>query len=561
MKKRLLTLFFLLIVLLKTNAFQHQKLTRQEWISDIDRLDEIIRTVHPNPFSRIGSSEWEERISDLKNQAGLVTDQEMSVNIASTVSAIKDGHTLIDFNDKLGFGRWYPIRFYLFEEGLYVTVTLPKNKKIIGGRVLLFQGLSPQEVIHKVSGVVSLENEFHGRNLAPIFLSNQTLLETFGIVKKDSPLNIKVELPSGELLDQEIESVESWYSPNYRFWGELFGPPIDQYESYVTPFEGGKNPLEYRKHSETAPPYYANRSPFWFRYDSINKTLLFQFNFAAELGDESFDQFLNRMLLSANKVEIEKFIIDARYNFGGNGNMMNSLVHTLIKLQVGQNDMRFYTLIGRQTFSAGIMLVSESIKHFNAILVGEPAGAGLNSFGDPRSYTLPHSELTLNVSSVYWQLGHPNNNDSYIKIHFPLLPKAADYFSGIDRAYNKVVNNELLFLSEILKGKSSAENTQIMQELRNKYSSFYWWYPFERNQDLLINQIDLLAKKNLNGAIQLVKLWFDLEPSEIQAVEKLAELYEMSNQNEEAKKCFATMLELDRFRTDVRKRIAELDKK
>ena len=100
-----------------------------------------------------------------------------------------------------------------------------------------------------------------------------------------------------------------------------------------------------------------------------------------------------------------------------------------------------------------------------------------------------------------------------------------------------------------------------MQELRNKYSSFYWWYPFERNQDLLNNQIDLLAKKNRDGAIQLVKLWIDLEPSKIQAWEKLAELYEMSNQNEEAKKCFATILRLDRFRTDVRKRIIELDKK
>lgn len=497
-------------------GFSHAiELGEEKWLEDIDFLEQTIREIHPDPFSKINEEDWASNISNIRDKAGKISDAELAVILSQLVANLGDGHTNLEPNDDLGFNLWFPIRFYKFEKGLYITVAHSAYKELVGTKVLNINGSKPAEVLEAVSTVIGADNFFQKIELAPAFMSNATLLYTFGFLNDKDTLELVVEFPDGEKRNVTINAVASWYSPNYRFWGELFGPPHDDYDGYVTPFEGGKPPLQYRVQSELAPPYYANRSPFWFRWDEANKTLLFQFNFAAELGNESFADFRKRMWDFIDNHQLEKFVIDVRYNFGGDGSMMLPLVHDIIKRETINQPGRLFVLTGRQTFSAAVMLLGHLRTHTEAVFVGEPAGAPLNNFGDPVTVTLPNSQMSLNVSSLYWQMGHPNNKKDLVYIDFPVSQSAADYFAGTDTVYEVVTGEEpLIPLLQIFLSKGGDAGLQAYEDRKSLYQGISWWRPLEEDDDLLSRAVDnLLARGDISGAKSLLHVWSEVEPN------------------------------------------------
>ena len=107
------------------------------------------------------------------------------------------------------------------------------------------------------------------------------------------------------------------------------------------------------------------------------------------------------------------------------------------------NNDRLVVLTGRQTFSAAVMLVAALGDHTDAIFIGEPAGAPLNSYGDPTSISLPSGRLELVVSTLYWQLGHPSNRETTIPVNMCVPNRARDYFAGRDMAWDIATSIEI----------------------------------------------------------------------------------------------------------------------
>ena len=56
-----------------------------------------------------------------------------------------------------------------------------------------------------------------------------------------------------------------------------------------------------------------------------------------------------------------------------------------------------------------------------AIFVGEPTGDPPNGYGDPKRTVLPNSGLTVQVSTLYWQVSNPKDKRDAIA---PLIPAA-----------------------------------------------------------------------------------------------------------------------------------------
>ena len=77
-----------------------------------------------------------------------------------------------------------------------------------------------------------------------------------------------------------------------------------------------------------------------------------------------------------------------------------------------------YILTGGKTFSAAVMVLDQFIKHTSATLIGEPAGAALNSFGDPIKRKYSRTGLLLKVSTLRHQLGESSDIREFMPLMF-----------------------------------------------------------------------------------------------------------------------------------------------
>ncbi|NKB39426.1 MAG: hypothetical protein GKR93_20015 [Gammaproteobacteria bacterium] len=416
------------------------------WLRDIDALDMLLRQHHPDPFFRTGEGAWLDGLATarklIRNGA---SDAAISTQLMSTVAHLKDGHTRLEPVKIDAFASWLPLRFYKFDEGVHVTVATDQNADLIGKRVISVSGSLIEDVWTKVALATAGDNVFQVMEGAAALLSNAGLLAATGVIENPiEPITLVFEDNEGTQVTRTIPIINSWYSVNFRNWGELFGPPFDPFDIYKTPFHDEKTPLAYRDPpNATDAPYYASRKPFWARLNNKETVLTFQFNFFADIGDIGWDDFRNQMWKMLDQARPDRFVIDLRYNFGGDGRMVRAFINELLARPEYANNSRLVVLTGRQTFSAAIILVAALKDHTDAIFVGEPAGAPLNQYGDPTSLSLPSGRLELAVSTLYWQLGHPSNRVNTIPVNKCVATKAKDYFAGRDIAWNTAASLEI----------------------------------------------------------------------------------------------------------------------
>ena len=88
---------------------------------------------------------------------------------------------------------------------------------------------------------------------------------------------------------------------------------------------------------------------------------------------------------------------------GGTYNPDKDELAKLIADKMSSQGIKCYVLIGRNTFSSGV-LQAYKLKTLGATLVGEPTGGALDHFGDRRQLSLPHSHLIINYSTKFFNL-------------------------------------------------------------------------------------------------------------------------------------------------------------
>jgi hypothetical protein len=416
------------------------------WLTDIDALDQLLRQHHPDAFFRTGEGAWQSGLANARNLARAgASDATITMELMSAVAHLGDGHTRLEPVEIDSFANWIPFRFYDFDEGVFVTVAAEPYADLIGSKVISIAGNGIAEVLSKVGRATAADNAYQLKEGSSALLSNAGLLATSGVIEDPTePVKLVFEQSADKPLTRSVDTVHSWYSVNFRNWGELFCPPYEPFDVYRSPFHGGKTPMEYRDPPNTGDaPYYASRKPYWARLNREKTVLTFQFNFFTEADDIGWDDFRGQMWEMLDRARPDRFIIDLRYNFGGDGRMVRAFIIELLARPRYANGNRLVVLTGRQTFSAAIMLIAALKDYTDAIIVGEPAGAPLNHYGDPISLSLPSERLELVVSTLYWQLGHPSNRETGISVSMCVLTTASDYFAGRDTVWNTAASLEI----------------------------------------------------------------------------------------------------------------------
>jgi len=347
-------------------------LSADDWRADLDYLRDYLPQVHLDAFHRISKGEWHAAIGDLRARIEEYDDARLAVAMAQVVARIGDAHTGLHWRETGGFHS-FPVRVLLFEDGVHVVAVDERYGEALCARLLRIGDHTVEDVLKAVSSVFSAENEHWKKAQAPALLIVPRLLHQLGLIDSPDRLPLELEL-DGDRFGLVVER-----SVN----GEWLQAPDPRFE---------RIPRWLQRQKER----------YWFEVLGDEKALYFAYNSCAEDPSKPMSAFLDELIDSYEQTGAERLILDLRNNSGGNSTILGNHVGRL----AGQEAIagRIFCLIGPRTYSSGMLNANQLRHEADAILIGEPTGGKPNSYGEVRSFRLPHSGFKVFYSTKYFRL-------------------------------------------------------------------------------------------------------------------------------------------------------------
>src|SRR5262249_56582981 len=206
------------------------------------------------------------------------------------------------------------------------------------------------------------------------------VLHAAGLIKAADRVTLTVRGASGAERDIEIAAD----SKEVEIWNTLPAPA-----SWATFASTLAHPPLYVRHMDKFA---------WFEYLPEQKAVYFQFNSVRNGNDETLAQFTERLTKFIDEHEVEKLVIDLRWNNGGNTFVGQPLLLALIANKKVNQQGKLFVITGRRTYSAAQNVATYIERYTNATFVGEPTGSSPNFVGEEAPVTLPYSKVMANVS-------------------------------------------------------------------------------------------------------------------------------------------------------------------
>jgi len=330
----------------------------------------------------------------------------------------QDGHTgLWPYMSPADFSL-YPLRLYWFEDGVYLVDAEPV-KELIGAKLESINGKPISQLLEAVSPFISRDGPMWVCSWAPIHILSPEFQQALGFSGKEGKSEFGLSL-NGRKISVTLKAVRHM-DYHARF-------PMYLWQG-ILPFADS--------------PTYLNRKDdyFWYEEWPQNRSLYFQFNAVTpeNKAGESLSAVVNQLQQIVNSGRVDRVIIDARLNGGGDNTAYGVLINFISKDPFFKDPGKLFIIIGRATFSAGMNFITDAELNSNPILVGEPTGGSPNQYGDPQGITLPNSGIRVRISTLYW------NKSGYKDLRLDHEPQLAvpvtstDYFSNRDRAIEVIL--------------------------------------------------------------------------------------------------------------------------
>jgi tetratricopeptide (TPR) repeat protein len=506
----------------------------EKWRADLRVLAAEMPSRHRNLFHTVKREQFEAAVKSLDGRIPQLTRNQVIVELMRVVAMVKDGHTGIAgllWDPKIGF-RSYPLSLYFFKDGLFVITADREHAGAVGARVLKIGDKSAEEVYDAVKGLVfhDRDNEFGLKAAAPFAMVIPEVLQALGIVEDMDKAQFVLE-KNGRRMTVEVSPVTRVSAPVHNTWD--FVKPAgwaDARDAATSPA-----PLWLKKVNDL----------FWYEYLAAEKTVYVQFNGVADKPEETFAAFTERLFEFVDKNAVERFVLDLRWNGGGNNFLNKPLVVGLIKSKVDAPG-KLFTIISRHTFSAAQNLVNELEKYTNTIFVGEPTGENVNFYGDSAGIELPNSGLVVRASTLWWQNLDPRDRRQWTGPHIAAELTSADYFTNNDPALKAILGytpkrEVTAQLQEALDANDVALAAKRFREFVADPANAYV------NVEGVVNSFGyrLLGMNRLDHAVEVFKLNTEAYPKSSNVWDSLGEAYMNKGQKEPAIKNYEKSLELD----------------
>jgi tetratricopeptide (TPR) repeat protein len=559
----------LVLNILTNNCLSAQRnyhLTKQQWIEDLHFAVKILMNYHPNLYYRITQAEFQRNIAIAEEKIRHSnSDEESFTAIRQAFASIWDGHTRLGTNTLADYNNIFPVRFYDFSDGVFITGITGKYAKYIGSKVVNIGRFSAQEALKKAGTLAFADNEFGRKCQAPVLAITCNYAFGLGITQSPDSLVLEIETPNGKFETIRL-SGERPSGQNTMISTMDIAPAGIPFKSAFTG-TGKEQPLFIR--------HLDGNHNYWFEHDKENRMLYMQFNLVVDQPDGSFEQFYRNMFkyFDEHAARIDKFVVDVRFNGGGNGRMLLPFINEIIKRDNINRPGSLYVLTGRRSFSAAVLFIAEMINHTNVLLVGEPAGAAQSMFSDIElKGTLPNCGATLLLSTAYFNIAWPANKKYFIAPHFPVQFSSTDFFSGRDPALEAIKANKIRPLESVFYEEGPKAAMDHFHKINmdwglhsDELSIMPYQSPVTKYNlgEGYLNNLgyELLSNNKVVDAQAAFELNTLLFPESFNVWDSLAECYMKQGDNQAAIKYYNKSLELNPGNANAKDKLIELKKK
>jgi Peptidase family S41 len=363
-----------------------------------------IRRIHPNPFWRESEAEFDASLKAAPAHLAALGDNDARAEVMRLTAKI-DGHTGV-YLDEVGF-HLYAVHLYAF--GADINIIGASDPALFGATVLGIDGMPTAAAIEAVMPYSPFDNAATIELVVPALLATPEVLHAAGVVDDVDAPHYTVRLTDG---------TERTIDPEQLTWDE-FAASIDP------------RPIGMAKIA-AIPSLARVDEPFWTTVLD-GQTLYLQYNEVVRNGGSvSIDQLADEIGATLDSGGITRLVVDLRYNPGGDDRTYRSLLRVLTTNAALSRPGSLLVLIGRQTFSAAVLLATELDKKTNAVFIGEPTGGSPNLYANPRPLQLPNSGIVVQVSSKYFEVGGPSDHRDAIVPDIAVTTTLDDLLAGHD---------------------------------------------------------------------------------------------------------------------------------
>jgi hypothetical protein len=339
------------------------------------------------------------------------TDADMVLDLMRLVASGHVAHSGVLLPTPAQGFTTLPVGFHWYADGLAIVAATPEFRPALGARVLRIGGKTPESLLEDVAPYISFETPIWLKTRSTAYLASVPVLNRLGVLEANGGLRIALQKGDAPF-DIDIPTSRG-EPPPARVW--VFDKP------------GVPVPLA-RKHPARL---------YWHEYLPGSNAIYIEYSKCSEDASHPFAQFTSEVLADIDAHDVDRVLLDIRTNPGGNSSVIAPLTAGLKARPKLRS--RIFVLIGPETFSSGQLAAWEFRRKLGATLVGESMGEALNSYGEVKQFTLPHSHLRVQYSTKYFRLGSDDVLDPQIRVAATL----EDVLAGRDPVLDAALSTSL----------------------------------------------------------------------------------------------------------------------
>jgi hypothetical protein len=385
---------------------QLTRLTSQQWRQDLRSLYDSLQVNHLNLFHFTRKAVFEKKYQSIFNEIPRLQYHEILLRFKQFVSLAGDGHTTLQ--EPADYKK-YPLNFFVFNKQVILVKSGEEYKAALGWPLIAINGYSIDQIRDSLNTIVD-----HGESTSYVLkqqmdrLPIAEYLMAFGFIT--NPDSAVFEFKKGT---QNIKMKAAAHQTDKAIkWQWAYRPlPL-----FLNTAQGEESINHQPIDSKT---YYINFSgyPSWGDFEKITENIYTSLN---------------------HQKTTNKIIIDMRLNGGGNFDKgLKLMLPMFLNFNALHPGVKYYVVIGRQTFSAGMSNAVHFRDCLDAKLVGEFTGANPNGYQEIKWFRLPNSMLTASCSQLYYTFQKKNSNG--VLPDKKIAPSFEDYKQGNDPVLNWIL--------------------------------------------------------------------------------------------------------------------------
>lgn len=379
-----------------------------DWDAEFSALIDGLETKHVDPFTRITRDEWLRLAEGLRDAAPQRSRDQNVAALMQIAAALGDGHTAVSTDP--ASGNYLPVQFQIFPDGVYIIAAAGDAAESVSARLDSVEEVPSDEVLERLTPVLSHDNPQQLQNLSSRMLSSSDLLRGIGVAPATGPVTLGLtqngqtrKLQLDPLPHADLRKLD-WRTPDF----------------------------------DPAPRYLQKQNlAFWNDWLPDSRTIYFKYNRCDDA--RGFARLVAGTQGFVQQNQVDRFVLDLRDNGGGNSAIFQPLLEWLQTSDFNQPG-RLYVILGRRTFSSAV-LNAMALRDTKARFFGEPTGGRPNHFGEIRSFDLPASGLKVHYSTKFFRT-MPDSDPPSLEPDVAIPCTAADYFAGRDPVLQAILADQ-----------------------------------------------------------------------------------------------------------------------